>query len=208
MLQRRHTAKGRRNESCAAMVTLIEKLLVLEASLAYTPNRHVLILDCTPRNEPSEGDLLREFFNICKLYEPAKGSALHYKVKGKTDFLRKLNTDKKYDVIHISAHGGKNVIGSKSRWSVGPAEIRSTKHHANLVLVSACVANRKKMAEAFHSRYYLAPSSNIDWANTAMFALMFYKRYIIDGIGAHRAFLYAREHTKTTSDFPWYWEAE
>jgi hypothetical protein len=68
--------------------------------------RRILILDCTLKKEPSEGRLLKEFFQMCKLHKPVKGSSLYYKIDSKRDFLNKLNTGKKYDVsLERRIHG-------------------------------------------------------------------------------------------------------
>lgn len=45
--------------------------------------RRILILDCTRKEEPSEGRLLKEFFKICRLYKPAKAFPLVYKINSK-----------------------------------------------------------------------------------------------------------------------------
>jgi len=171
--------------------------------------RNILILDCTPANEPSEGRLLKEFFRICKLYEPAKASFLCYKINSKRSFLQKLNTGKQYNVIHISAHGGlkgKVGIGNGRTWLATPEEIKETNHKATLVFVNACLANKRVIAEAFQSRYFLAPVTEVDWIKAALFSLMFYKRYIVNGVSLRSAFEYARNRTQTRSDYPNYWE--
>ena len=172
---------------------------------------HILVLDCTTKDEPSEGRLLREFFKICKLFKKAKGQALCYPVTSKTEFLSKLNTNKRYDIIHISAHGSTNgrkdaSIGNGSTWQASSEEIAETGHRAGLVFVNACVSSRQKMAEAFHSKYFLAPISSVRWDDAALFSLMFYKKFIVDGIKMESAFRFAKKHTKTGKDYPVYWE--
>ena len=172
--------------------------------------RHILILDCTPKDEPSEGRLLKEFFNICKLYKPARASSLCYKINSKKGFLQKLNTGKRYDIIHISAHGGlkgKVGIGNGRTWLATPEEIKETNHKATLVFVNACLTNKRAIAEAFKSRYFLAPATEVDWIKAALFSIMFYKRYIVDGVSLRNAFEYARSRTQTRSDYPNYWES-
>jgi hypothetical protein len=172
--------------------------------------RSILILDCTLKNEPSEGRLLKEFFDMCKLYKPVKGSSLYYKINSKRSFLRKLNTGKHYDIIHISAHGppgGKVGIGNGSTWLAEPEEIAATNHNARLVFANACLANRKIMADAFKgAQYFLAPMTQVEWKDAAMFSLMFYKRYILDGVEMENAFKYARLRTQTSKDYHVYWE--
>jgi hypothetical protein len=170
----------------------------------------ILILDCTPEDEPSEGRLLKEFFRICKLYKPIKASSLYYKVHWKKQFLSKLNTGKRYDIIHISAHGpprGKIGIGNGRTWVVAPEEIEKTNHKATLVFVNACLANRKIIAEAFKgAKYFLAAKTKIQWIDAALFSLMFYKRYLVEGVTMRNAFEYARQRTQTCDDYPNYWE--
>ena len=174
------------------------------------PRKNILILDCTPKDEPSEGRLLKEFFQICKLYKPAKASSLCYKINSKRSFLQKLNTGKRYNIIHISAHGelkkGKIGIGNGRTWLATPEEIEKTNHKATLVFVNACLANRKVIADAFKSKYFLAPVTEVEWIKAALFSLMFYKRYIVDGVSMRSAFEYARRNTQTCSDYPNYWE--
>ena len=114
--------------------------------------RRILILDCTRNHEPSEGRLLKELFEICRLYKPAKASSLYYKVNSKKEFLNKLNTGKRYDIIHISAHGSKETevgLGNGSTGSAKPEEIEKTNHKAILVFANACSASNKQVADAF-----------------------------------------------------------
>ena len=172
--------------------------------------RNILILDCTPLNEPREGQLLKRFFQICRLYKPARATSLYYPIRSKTDLLKKLNTGKSYEIIHISAHGSKSgsrtpSIGNGSTWSVGPKDIEPTNHTANLVFVNACSANSRKMADAFRCEVFLAPSTEVRWDDAALFSLVFYKRKIVDGTSVRAAFNFARKHTKTGMDYLDYW---
>lgn len=170
----------------------------------------ILILDCTPKGEPSEGRLVKEFLQMCKLHKPAKASSLYYKVKSKREFLNKLSRGKRYDIIHISAHGaqrGKVGIGNGRTWLATPEDIKETDHKATLVSVSACVANKKPIADAFKgAKYFLAPKTEVDWVDAALFSILFYKRYIVDGISMRNAFEYARKRTQTCDDYPNYWK--
>lgn len=169
--------------------------------------RNILILDCTPQSEPSEGELLWQFLQICKLHKPAKATPLFYKVRSKKEFLSKLNTGTKYNIIHISAHGSSKGLGNGRTWEAKPEDIKETNHKATLVHASACLANKASMAEAFNgSRYFLAPKTDLDWIDATLFSLVFYKRYIVDGIQMRNAFEYARKRTQTTKDYPNYWE--
>lgn len=168
--------------------------------------RRILIIDCTPNDEPSEGRLLKEFFQICKLYKPVKASPLCYKIKSKRDFLNKLNTGKKYDIIHISAHGDENGLGNGRTWQAKPEDISKTNHKATLVFANACLANRKVFADAFKGKYFLAPQTQVEWIDAAIFSLIFFKRYIVDGKGMRSAFNHARKMTKASRDYPNYWE--
>jgi hypothetical protein len=153
--------------------------------------------------------MLKEFFGICKLHVPTKATCLYYNIKSKQDFLNKINTGKPYDIIHISAHGaseGQIGISNGSTWVASPEEIEKTNHKATLVFSNACSTNRKELAEAFEgAKYFLAPQTDVDWVNAALFALMFYKRYVVDGIGMRNSFEYARERTQTKTDYPEYW---
>ncbi len=172
--------------------------------------RSILVLDCTLKGEPSEGKLLKQFFSICRLFKPARAKAVCYSVKSKSELLRKLDTGKRYDIIHISAHGLKEgprdaTIGNGSTWEVSAEEIDGLHHAAKLVFLDACVSDTKKMAEAFNSDYFIAPSTEVRWDDAAMFSLMFYKRYVVDGVSIKNAFQFARSHTKTGKDYRSYW---
>jgi hypothetical protein len=170
----------------------------------------ILILDCTPKKDPSEGRLIKEFLQMCQLYKPAKASSLYYKVKSKKEFLSKLSTGKRYNIIHISAHGppkGKVGIGNGSTWLAEPKEIEETNHKTTLVFVSACLANNQPIADAFKgAKYFLAPKTEVDWLDAALFSIVFYKRYIVDGVKMRNAFEYARTRTQTCDDYPNYWK--
>ena len=173
--------------------------------------KHILILDLLPKSEPSEGALLKKFFDLCRLYKPARAQSLFFKVRGKNDFLDKLDSGTRYDIIHIAAHGDKDrkgvFIGNGRSWSVTPEEIAGTDHRATLIFANACVGSRARLAEAFHgARYYIAPRGFVDAMNATVFALLFYKRYIVDGVSFQSSFEYAGRRTGTGSDFPFYWE--
>lgn len=175
------------------------------------PKRRILILDCTPKDEPSEGRLVKSFFEICKLYKPAKASSVFYKIRSKNEFLRKLDTGKPYDVIHISAHGeqrkeGEIGIGNGRTWWATPEEIETTNHKADLVFVNACLADRRAIAEAFNYKYFLAPMREVPWIKASLFALMFYNRYIVDGKPIDNALEYARRRTQTCRYYLRYWK--
>jgi len=169
--------------------------------------RRILVLDCTPLDQPREGKLLKGFFHICELHKPAQAKSLYYQVKSKGEFLRKLGTQKKYDIIHISAHGSSTGIGNGSTWECSTDEI-SEAHNARtkLVHVSACESYYRAMATAFNSRFFLAPKKKVEWIDAAMFSMMFYKRYIVDSMSMRRSFEYARKRTQTSSVYPDYYE--
>jgi hypothetical protein len=135
---------------------------------------------------------------------------LYYKVNSKGDFLSKLNTGKRYDIIHVSAHGPpKNHvgIGNGSTWLASPEEIEATNHKARLLFANACLANRMIMAKAFKgARHFLAPVTDVEWIDAAVFSSLFYKRYIVDGSEMESAFKYAKKRTQTSKDYPYYWE--
>jgi hypothetical protein len=116
----------------------------------------------------SEGALLKEFFDLCRLYRPARVQSLAFRIRGKREFLSNLNTGTKYDIIHIAAHGEENrkgvLIGNGRSWSVTSEEIAGTDHRATVIFANACVGSGARLTEAFHgARYYIAPSTYVDW---------------------------------------------
>lgn len=170
--------------------------------------RRILVLDCTVNGEPREGKMLQSFFKICEWHAP-KSTPLYYPVKTKARLLSKLKTKTKYDVIHISAHGSPTGIGNGSNWEANIEEIAQVKtpfRKANLVHVSACGCNYEAMAEAFNSDYFLAPKTDVQWINAAVFSVILYKRYMVDGISLDNAFEYARTKTQTRTDYPKLWK--
>jgi hypothetical protein len=169
-------------------------------------DRRILVLDCTPADQPREGLLLKSFFRICRVSNPARAASIYYPVKSKTEFLRKLGTKKRYNIIHISAHGSPTGIGNGSTWEASTDEIKAAHNaRAELVHVSACQSSYKEMAEAFNSKYLLAPNKDVQWIDTAIFSLMFYKRYVVDGISMRSSFEYARKRTQTASVYGVCW---
>lgn len=170
-------------------------------------DRRILVLDCTPLREPREGKLLKSFFRICEVHKPAQARSLYYPVGSKSEFLKKLGTKKKYQIIHISAHGSPTGIGNGSTWEASVHEISDANNaRAKLVHVSACQSCYREMADAFNSTFFLAPKKEVEWIDAAIFSLMFYKRYLVDGISMRRSFEYARTRTQTSSIYPDYWE--
>jgi hypothetical protein len=135
-----------------------------------------------------------------------KAAALYYKIRSKKEFLRKLDTGKRCDIIHSSAHGGKegNVgLGNGSTWLATPEEIEQTNHRARLVFASACLANRKTLADAFKgAKFFVAPQTEVPWINAAIFSIIFYKRYVADGVSLRSSFEHARNRTQTCKDYP------
>ena len=153
--------------------------------------------------------MLKRFLDICRLYKPAQATPLRYKIKSKSDFLNKLSTSKKYNIIHISAHGSPDGI-SNSRtptWTARTDEIEEAhQSRTTLVHLSACQTCNKKMAEAFNSKYFLAPLKPVEWIDAAAFSVLFYKRYIVNGISLHRSLEFARKATRTSSIYDFWKE--
>lgn len=95
------------------------------------------------------------------------------------------------------------------RASVSAEEVADLpKTSTELVFLNACLSSYKDMAKAFLERgvkWYLAPKTKIYWVNAALFAVMFYKRYVWDRTSFKAARKFARGHTKLRRDFPDYW---
>jgi hypothetical protein len=166
-------------------------------------------LDCTTNKEPSEGLLLKRFLDICRLYKPAQATPLRYKIKSKSDFLNKLSTPKKYSIVHISAHGSPDGVSNAKNptWTASIDEIAEAhKAKTTLVHLSACSTCNKKMSEAFNSKYFLAPLKPVEWIDAAAFSVLFYKRYIVDGVKLHNSLKYAAKATQTTSVYNFWQE--
>jgi len=95
-------------------------------------------------------------------------------------------------VIHISAHGNskKHPSGRRGKQTsieIGEDDVTSDdistleNLNADLVFVSACLTSYQDMANAFLGldvNHYLAPKTNVDWIQAALFSKMFYKRYL------------------------------
>lgn len=174
-------------------------------------SQRILILDCTANKEPREGRIIESLLKICSLYKPAVSTSLRYKIKSKKDFLDKLSTKTRYNIIYISAQGSSEGIGNGSTWEVKIEEIAKVKPpllKANLVHVSAFVSNYKVMEKAFNSKYFIAPTTDLDWMDAAIFSSLFYKHYIVDGVSLHSAFEYARKEMQTGIEYPIYWGEE
>jgi hypothetical protein len=54
-------------------------------------------------------------------------------------------------------------------------------------------------------KYFLAPKSEIEWTQAAIFAVMSYKKYIYDRVRFETAYNFAKKNTKSGKDFPEYW---
>ena len=88
------------------------------------------------------------------------------------------------------------------------AKVKPPLLKANLVHVSAFVSNYKVMEKAFNSKYFIAPTTDLDWMDAAIFSSLFYKHYIVDGVSLHSAFEHARKEMQTGIEYPIYWGEE
>lgn len=111
-----------------------------------------------------------------------------FRIKSKSKFLDLLQNSKS-EYIHISAHGDhKNSTTwiEMPRGKVYSNEIASLKIHAKVVFVSACKTWRKDLANAFieassrRKKCYIAPKNEVSYADALLFALLFYKKLLIE----------------------------
>jgi len=133
--------------------------------------------------------------------------------------LKKALSKKWANVIHISAHGDSEKYpsgrrGKQTSIEIGEDDVTSDyistlkSLNADLVFVSACFNSYQDMAKAFlglNVNHYLAPKTNVDWIQAALFSTMFYKRYLWDKTSFKAAYNYACVHTKSGKDFPEFW---
>ncbi|MDG6222933.1 MAG: hypothetical protein IAX21_00880 [Candidatus Bathyarchaeota archaeon] len=96
-------------------------------------------------------------------------------------------------------------MGNRSTWWARPEEIEKT-NQCRINLCKCMFSKQESFAEAFQgAEYFLAPNAEIDWIKAAIFSVMFYKRYIVDGVSLSNGFEYARKRTQTCTDYPNYW---
>ncbi len=179
----------------------------------------ILLLNCTSKDEPNESDFLGEFFKMVQLRYPKSVQYKKIEITSERKFKVALS-ENWANVIHISAHGCSKKYSSGRRGKstsifIGSKEITSeqiSKYNplnAELVFISACQNSYRDMAGTFLDKlgvkYYLAPKTKIDWTQAAIFAIIFYERYLYDRVKFESAYNFAKENTKSGKDFPEYW---
>ena len=162
-------------------------------SLVSVPK--LLLIEGLPRYEGvSECDALYESLLLFqkdidrrKLRRPLSNSP-PFNVGSKNEFLDLLQKTKS-ECIHISAHGDHK---DSTTWIEMPKgkvysdEIASLKISAKVVFVNACKTWRKDLATAFiearcrRKMYYIAPKNEVSYTDALLFALLFYKKLLID----------------------------
>jgi len=181
----------------------------------------ILLMNCTEKSEPSEVVFLSEFFEMMKLRYPKSIEFSPIDINNKAQFLDQL-TSKWANVIHISAHGHSSKFKSGRRGKRTSIYIKNEhvtseeiaelpKTIRKLVSVSACLASYQDMANAFvniGARCYIAPKTEIEWVDAALFYLMFYKRYLYDRKSLEASFSYARKNARLGKYFKEYWTDE
>ena len=154
--------------------------------------KSIHILDCTLRDEPSEGTVLEEFFRIPELRK--KVSIDMVRVKTKQEFLKQLG--RKCDILHISAHGYVRKLkrsdktpyyeSNSQRIALPFGEVGSKDlegkitYKPEFIFLNACSMNWKEMYNAFHpDATFLAPYYDVYWDEAIVYALRFYQRLFI-----------------------------
>lgn len=122
-----------------------------------------------------------------KLRRPLTSSP-PFNVVTKSGFLALLENSKS-EYIHVSAHGdhedGTTWI-ELPKGKVYSHEIANLGVSAKVVFVSACKTWRKDLANAFleagsqRSMYYIAPKNPVSYSDALLFALLFYKKLLIE----------------------------
>ena len=178
----------------------------------------ILLLNCTAKSEPSEVEFLTQLFKMMKLRFPKTVNFEAKEIRRKEDFKKQICRNWP-TVIHISAHGhskryhsgsrGKETSIQLVRGHITAKEVSNLpKTSTKLVFLSACLSSYEDMANAFikhGAQWYLAPKTEIHWVHAALFAVMFYRRYIWDRKEFVSAYKYARKYTRLGKDFPEYW---
>ena len=178
----------------------------------------ILLMDCTRRTEPSEATFLSEFFKMMNRRYPKSIEFSPIEINDKMQFLEQLRS-KWANIIHISAHGysSKSKSGRRGkRTSIYIKDERVTSEEISklpkvprkLISVSACLTSYQDMANAFlkiGAKHYIAPKTNLEWIDAALFYIMFYKRYLYDRKSLDASFKYARKNTKLGKHFQEYW---
>jgi len=112
-----------------------------------------------------------------------------FRIPDKSTFLTKLQNARS-EYIHISAHGdykdGKTWI-ELPKGKVYSDEIADIKISAKIVFVNACKTWRKDLVNAFskattrRKSYYIAPKNDVEYDDALLFALLLYKKLLIEG---------------------------
>jgi len=123
-----------------------------------------------------------------KLRRPLSNSP-PFNAESKSEFLDLLQNCRS-ECIHISAHGdhedGTTWI-EMPKGKVYSNEIANLRISAEVIFVSACKTWRKDLATAFlgagsrRKMYYIAPKNEVKYADALLFALLFYKKLLMEG---------------------------
>jgi len=137
-----------------------------------------------------------------------------FRISNKNEFLNTLqNSQSEY--IHISAHGdyesGRTWI-ELPRGKVYSDEIADLEVSARIVFVNACKTWRKDLVNAFleagtrRKMCCIAPKNEVSYDDALLFALLFYKKLLIEGckrVGVAFNYAYSLPGTKGNYWYRW-----
>ena len=168
----------------------------------------LLFLECVPKSEGlSEALLLKDSFNILKRSVDGRMSRRirpsFRRARNKDDFKKFIQA--KVNYLHVSSHGQRDDDGSRLSLPRGEIDARDILNRkgrprfrimADVLFVSACEAWGADLREAFlkagkEGMVYIAPKNVLDFHESFIVSLLFYKRCVIDGKTPQSSLKYA-----------------
>lgn len=157
----------------------------------------VYILECIPKKEGmKEGIILFEFLRM----EIPEKVDLKF-IESKNHFFDELNKNN-FRIVHISCHGkynDRNFCLQMPKGQIYPEEFYENDHlKGRNVVITGCSLGRKNFAKAFLERTeaesLIAPMNNIEFLDSAMWAINFYYILLKKDYSFGKAFDYMREN--------------
>ena len=138
--------------------------------------RRLFILECTPKHEYREGEVL---FNFLNMTEPNALFIRDFTNKSKLlSYIRRKRNLAGFDLIHLSGHGVSKFVFELPRGFVSPDEFPDSCFEGMIVTISACGLSSKEFMNPFiertKARGAIAPQNNVEFADAAIFYSYFY----------------------------------
>jgi hypothetical protein len=156
----------------------------------------ILMIECMEADDEDESAFLERLLNML---DRGSCDVTRIKVSTKRGFLTKLKglASKRWDHVHISAHGEEHAFICVGDDVVAPDELPEGCFHNAVVTISACGLGRmdffREFAGQTGAKVVIAPLNDVEMTHAAIFYCLFYYLVVVAGMTPSGAFDRAKD---------------